>query len=124
MKQSSARMPCGGFCCLGNVQDIPAASLGPVLSKAKSKTLTNPQNFSYEVSHLRGHGTRIQVFPCLPAPAMRMIATVRIENDETGETSPKSIALEQSWNRSSGRSWSKNEPGFTAASRPAIHPKR
>ena len=22
----------------------------------KSKTLTNPQNFSYEVSHLRGHG--------------------------------------------------------------------
>ena len=23
----------------------------------KSKTLTNPQNFSYEVSHLRGDGT-------------------------------------------------------------------
>jgi hypothetical protein len=25
--------------------------------QAKNKTLTNPQSFSYEVSHLRGHGT-------------------------------------------------------------------
>src|SRR4029077_4401925 len=34
----------------------------------KSKTLTNPQNFSYEVSHLRGHGTMQSMEPSLQAP--------------------------------------------------------
>ena len=65
----------------------------------KSKTLTNPQNFSYEVSHLRGHGNSSYLPKCTASPCEAESVRFHWAQNEKSGPGSQTRASRRAWGR-------------------------